>query len=244
MEVLNPAAIHGEQVAGRSATVRKQLLRMVSNMAVSTFDFIELIAEAQENNYAPQWGFSSTVDYGTKELGLKKRKIQYLARIGKVCKEVGLTRSQYEPAGVSKLRVITTLDPEGTFWNKDTHANEDLAEHIVRLILDSDKMNLEQIKEEILRLQGRLGADRPVHRTTTYPKSVWENVIKPARELARQLLGSAKRDDEGNAVEYSDGACDEVIYAAFLADPNNGPEPQELPTEEHSAIVELPMEEQ
>jgi hypothetical protein len=51
--------------------------------------------------------------------------------------------------------------------------------------------------------------------------SVWENVIKPARELARKKLGSASRDSEGNAVEYSDGACDEVIFADFLSDPNN-----------------------
>ena len=65
-EPMNEQVIVGEAVAGRSATVRKQLLRMVSNMAVSTFDFIELIAEAQENNYASSWGFSSTVDYGTK----------------------------------------------------------------------------------------------------------------------------------------------------------------------------------
>ena len=39
---MNEQVIVGEAVAGRSATVRKQLLRMVSNMAVSTFDFLSL----------------------------------------------------------------------------------------------------------------------------------------------------------------------------------------------------------
>jgi hypothetical protein len=241
---VHETAIVGEQTAGRAASVRRELLRMVSNMAVSTFDMIELLAEAQEHNYPLQWGFSSLVDYGAKELGLKKRKTQYLSRIGYVTKAVGLKRNQYEPAGTSKLREITVLDPEGTYWNTDTHANEDLAEHIVRLILDHDKLNVQQTHDEVLRLQGRTGPDRPVLRTTSYPRSVWENVIKPARELARKLLGSSGRDEEGNAKEYSDGAVDEIIYAAFIADPNNAEDPgdAEAVMEEPQAPPTLPME--
>jgi hypothetical protein len=227
--------IIGEAIAGRSAMVRKELARMATSMAVSTFDLIELLCEAQENGYAPLWGFTSLLDYGKKELGLKKRKTQYLTRIGKVMKAVGLKRGQYEAAGTSKLREIATLDPEGSFFNRETHTSEPMDEHIVRLVLDHDKLNVKQTKDEVLRLQGRVGPDRPVHRTTVYPHSVWELVIKPARELARQLLGSSGRDDEGRAKEYSDAACDEVICAAFLADPNNGPEPEET-------VINLPME--
>jgi hypothetical protein len=198
---------------------------------------IELLCETQENGYANQWGFLSMLDYGTKELGLKARKTLYLARIGKICKSVGLTREQYEPAGVSKLREIVTLDPEGSFFDKETRVSEPLDAHIVRLIVDASDMTVEQIREEVLRLQGRLGPDRPVHRITTYPRSVWELVIKPARELARQLLGSSGRDAEGNAKEYSDAACDECICASFLADVNNAPEPEE-------PVIKLPMEEE
>jgi transcriptional regulator of met regulon len=62
--------------------------------------------------------------------------------------------------------------------------------------------------------------------------------VKPARELARQLLGSSGRDDEGTAKEYSDAACDEVICASFLADVNNQPEPTK------DDALKLPMEEQ
>jgi len=245
-ELLNPPAIHGEVVAGRAAKVRRQLLDLSADVKASTFDMVELLHEAQANNYPLQWGFSSTVDYGAKELGLKKRKTEYLTRIGTVCKAVGLKRESYEPAGISKLREITTLNPEGSYWNVAEHVSEPLDEHIVRLILDSDKLTVDQVKEEVLRLKGRTGPDRPVLRTTSYPKSVWENVIKPARELARQLLGSAGRDDAGNAKEYSDGACDEMICSSFLVDPNNGPEPQELPyegnLEESTAVPELPRE--
>ena len=169
-------AIHGEVVAGRSAKVRASLLRLSANVNTSVADMIELLTEAMENNYLPQWGFSSVIDYGAEELGLKKRKTQYLTRIGKVTKQVGLTRAQWEPAGTSKLREICMLDPEGSYWNIAEHANEDLAEHIVRLILDCDKLTVKQIKEEVLRLKGRVGPDRPVIRSTSYPQSVWESL--------------------------------------------------------------------
>lgn len=244
---MDEQVIVGEPIAGRAAKVRRQLFDLSADVKASTFDMIELLCEAKSNGYPLQWGFSSVLDYGTKELGLKERKVQYLTRIGTVCKAVGMTRAQYEPAGTSKLREIVTLDPEGTYYNIAEHVHEALDEHIVRLILDSDKLNVEQVKEEVLRLKGRTGPDHPVLRTTSYPRAVWENVIKPARELARQLLGSSGRDEEGNAKEYSDGACDEVICAAFLADVNNAPEPQEPPREEKDmqdyVISELPMEE-
>jgi hypothetical protein len=232
---MNETMIVGEAIAGRSATVRKELARMATSMSTSEFDMIELLCEALENSYAPQWGYASLLDYGQKELGLKPRRTQYLTRIGKVMKAVGLKRGQYEPAKVSKLREIASLNPEGSFFNRETRVSEPFSEHIVRLVLDSDELTVEQVHNEVLRLQGRTGPDRPVHRTTVYPQSVWELVIKPARELARQLLGSSGRDDEGTAKEYSDAACDEVICAAFLADPNNAPEPEDV-------TIELPME--
>ena len=234
----NPPAMHGEAVAGRAAKVRRQLFDLSADVKASTFDMIELLCEAKSNGYPLQWGFSSVLDYGTQELGLKERKVQYLTRIGTVCKAVGLTREQYQPAGTSKLREITTLTPEGSYFNIAEHTNEDMAEHIVRLILDSDKMTVEEVKEEVARLKGMTGPNRMVVRSCSVTQSAWTNVIQPAYELARRILGSQGRDESGNAVEYKDGACLEVICAAFNADVNNQPEP-----EEPQAPPTLPMEE-
>jgi hypothetical protein len=239
---MDTSAMYGEAVAGRAALVRKQLLHMASNMAISTFDMIELLTEAQEQQYPLRWGFSSLPDYGAMELGIKPRKTQYLARIGKVTKQVGLKRAQYEGAGISKLREIVTLDPEGSYWNPETHSNEDLDEHIVRLILDSDKMTVDQVKLEVCKLKGQTGKDKRVIRSYSTDITTWQNVIDPAIELARRLLGSKGRDSEGAALEYSEGECYECICASFLADLNNQPEPVELPTEERENAVKLPME--
>jgi hypothetical protein len=243
-ELLNPTAIHGEAVAGRAAKVRRQLLDLSADVKASTFDLAELLFEAQENGYAQQWGFASLPDYAAKELGLKERKSQYLARIIKVCRAVGLTREQFEPCGVSKLREIVTLDPEGTYWNPDTRVNEPLDEHIVRLILDHDNLNVDQVKLEVARLKGQVGKDRRVLRSYATDITTWTNVISEAIERARRYLGSKGRDDEGNAKEYSEGECYECICAAFLADPNYDEDPGDM-----SQVVEptqrppqLPME--
>ena len=227
MEPLCPPAVHGEAVAGRAAEVRKQLARMASNITASAFDMITLLTEAQEHGYALQWGFTSLLDYGEKELHLKASKTRYLARIGKVMKAVGLKRGQYEAAGTSKLREIVTLDPEGSFFNRETRIPEPLDEHIVRLVLDHDKLTVQQVKDEVARLKGQVGPDRRVIRSYSTDASTWENVIKVAYEKARMHLGSKGRDDEGKATEYTDGECQEVICAAFNANLDYEPEPEE-----------------
>lgn len=243
---MHEQVIIGEQTAGRAASVRRSLMTMVSNLSANTFDLAALLYEARENNYASAWGFSSLAEYAEQELGLKKRKSEYLTRIVKVASAVGLRREQYEPCGVSKLREITRLNPEGSYWNPDTHANEDLAEHIVRLILDHDKLNVQQTKDEVARLMGMTGPNRRVMRSFSTDQSTWDNVMKPALEKARRTLGSQGRDDEGFAKEYPDGVCWEVIAAAFNADPNYDEDlgDTELPIEENPAVVGLPMEEQ
>ena len=227
-------AIHGEAIAGRSATVRKQLIMLVGNIKQNTFDLMDLLMEAKANNYPAQWGFASVTDYGAQELGLKERKTQYLIRIGEVCKAVGLKRADYETAGVSKLRDICTLDPEGSWFNPETKTNEPLDEWIVGLITDAENQTAKEISEAVLKLKDLIGPDRPVVRSCSMSQSTWDNVVKVAYERVRMKLGSAGRDDQGMAKEYSDGACLECICADWLAG-------ESLEHEEENS--DIPMEE-
>ena len=137
------------------------------------------------------------------------------------------------------------MDPEGTYWNIAEHSSEPLDDHIVRLVLDSDRMTVEQIELEVCRLKGQVGKDRRVMRSYSTDITTWTNVISAAIEKARKYLGSKGRDSEGNALEYSEGACYECICAAFNAnldyeeDPGDG---KDIPTEENQTVPTLPME--
>lgn len=236
--------IHGEQVAGRSAQVRKALKHLSTGLTGSTLDLAELLYEAQENNYAPKWGFQSLPTFAERELGIKPRKAQYLARIVRIYRAVGLTRSVCEGIAISKLREITRLEPEGTYWNADTKQSEPLDSHIVRLITDADTLTLKQIEQDVARLMGHVGPNRRITRSYNTNEATYENVIKPAFELIRRRLGSAARDSGGNAVEYADGVCIEMACAEILADPNFQ-EPMELPEEVPGLVAErgVPEEE-
>lgn len=229
--LLNPPVLVGEQIAGRASTVRKQLILLSDTISTNTFDVLELLVEAKESNYYTQWGFKSIGQFGENELGLKERKIQYLCRIGEVCKTVGLTRAQFEPVGISKLREITSLDPGGYYFNPDTKENESLATWIVELIGKAPSMTAKQVKEEVLRLQGRTGDDRPVMRSFSMTQSTWDGVMKRAFEIVRMRLGSAGRDEAGMAKEYSDSVALEMIVADWLAGAEDEKEEIPIPME-------------
>lgn len=233
----DPIAIVGDVQAGRATVLRKKLMGLAGDIQASTFDLAEMLSEASHAHMYQAWGYQSIVEYGASELGLKARKVQYLVRIIEVMRIVGIKREIFEPIGVTKLREITTLDPAGTFFNKETKQNEPLLDHIIRLVTEADDVTADEISEEVKRLKGQIGDNAMVVRSTSYVLSVWENVIKPAQELARRLMGSAGRDKDGNAVEYSDGAVEEMIHAAFNADPNNSLEPEDEPV-----TIQVPSE--
>lgn len=230
-------AIHGEQISGRAAAVQRTLVALSAHLNVNEFDIAELLYEAQENNYCHDWGFPSLPEFAEKKLGMKKRRAQYLARVVRVTRAVGLTRKACEHVHTSKLREITRLNPKGSYFNKEKHENEPLDEHIVQLILNADEMTVKQIKAEVARLMGQVGPDARVVRNYSTTQSAWDNVFVPAMERIRRKLGSEQRDDEGQAKEYSDGVVFEMAMAEILSDPNFE-EPMELPEEIAGLVAE------
>ena len=221
MDPLNPPAIIGEAVAGRSASLRKRIRSLAADLSANTFDLAEAFFEAQETHCFLEWGFESIGEYAAVELGIKHRKAQYLARIVKVCRKAGVARKDYEPVGVTKLREITTLNPESLFWNAEEKKHEPMVEHIVDLIAEAPEKSTVEIEFEVARLKGMTGDNAMGMHAYRCTRSAWEDVITRCFESVRKRAGSKGRDEEGKAEDYSDGQVIEWLCAEWNADPRN-----------------------
>ena len=228
---MNPPAIIGEAVAGaeasRSSHVMQELEKRCKGIEKDTFDIADLLAEVREHKYYEGWNYESFGAYVTAVLGMKERQAQYLVRIVQVSAFLGLPRSRYEHLGITKVREIFSLDPKGFFVNQELAQNEPLCDHILRLIEEAPQMSVVEVKEEVKRLKGLDGENSLVWCRAQMGKQAKAEVYDRALELCKMKLGSAGRDSDGNAIEYSDGAALEAICQDFLSDPNNRPEEAE-----------------
>ena len=185
------------------------------------------LAEVKAGNYYGEWGFETFEEYVEQVLGIKKRKAQYLVRIVTLAKQLSIPRTQYEDVQITKLREIFTLKPFGEDHKPllSETTGEPIGNHIKELVSKAPDMKLSAIVAEVSRIKGETGEQEMVFLSLKVTKTCRDNVILPARELARQKLGSAAKDAEGDAQEYSDSACEECIHAEFLVDPNNAEQP-------------------
>ena len=241
MDPLNPPAVYGEVVAGRQAaseTLRQRIRFLASDLTRNTFDIAEAFLQAQETGCYHDWGFASLGEYAVAELGIKSRKAQYLARIVKVCREVGVARADYEQVPITSLREITTLDPASKYYNPETKVWEPMEDHIVRLLAEGPELSTVEVEDAVNQLKGMTGDNAMVIRRYKVTQSSWDNVIMRCFEAVRKLLGSKGRDGTGAAVEYPDGTVIETLCAEWNADPRNFLE------ETNESQIETPMEEQ
>jgi hypothetical protein len=238
MDPLNVPAIHGEQVAGQEASIRRDLLRLTTDINVHTFDVAELLFHVHESRLYLKWNFEKFADYAEQELGLKVRKAEYLSRIVRVMNTCGIKRSDYEPAGVTKLRQITTLNPEENFFNAIEKTHTPMVELITNLVAEAPELSALEVEVEVARLKGQTGENAMVLRNYKVTLSAWENVITRCYESVRMKLGSAGRDGTGAAIDYSDGKVIETLCAEWNADPRNFLEE----TDESHAQIEIPTE--
>lgn len=239
MDPLIPQMIVGEAVAGQSAALRKHMRVLAGDLIRHTFDLAEAFAAAQETKCYHEWGFASLPEYAELELGIKQRRAQYLARIVRVCRACGIKRTDYEPAGVTNLRVITMLDPDSTYFNREEKKHEPMVEHIVRLIAEAPELSTKEVDNEVQRLMGNTGENAMITRMYRVTVSAYENTILRAFEAMRRHMGSAGReDDTGKAKEHSDGKVIENLCAEYNADPRNFLEEPD----ESRVQIEVPLE--
>jgi hypothetical protein len=218
---MESTVIVGESIAGRQQTVRRTLIKLSEDLNRHTFDCAELLYEVQSKKYYLDWKFESLSEYAALELNLKSRKSQYLARIVRVCNECGVKRADYEPAGVTKLRIITSLDPKGTYFNREEKQHESLVDHIVDLVASAPELSTQEVEERVEYLKGLDGENAMLTRSYSVTRSAYEHTVQRCFESIRMRLGSAGRDETGKAKEYSDGAVIEALCAEWNADPRN-----------------------
>jgi hypothetical protein len=223
MENMNPPEVVGEAVAGQAAKVRTQIDTLIAGVNTSTFDLAELLHEAKSQQYYIAWGHDTFGQYA-KSLDLKVSKSYYLVRIVENMQAAGLTREQYEPLGIAKLRVISKVDliEDG----KPVMYNDlPMTDYIYELVRTMAKdMSLEDVTQVIEQLQGKTGDDTMVWLNISMKKAARDNVVLPAIEVAKLHLGTSGVDADGKAKDASDGRAVEVICADFMSDPNNNPQ--------------------
>ena len=208
-----PAAVVDEAEAGRAAKVRKEINKLISETNEATFTLMDLLHESKSKGYFRKWGFSTFSEYA-KSLKLKYSKSYYLVAIKNAMNAAGIARSDYEPVGMTKLRIIAQLKPEDTY--KEIPGN--LA--IYELTMKAGQLSAEDIQLEVDTLMGRVADDSMVWLNLRLKKAARDNVIRPALELAKKHIGSVAVDEDGQHKDASDGAALEVICGNFLADPN------------------------
>lgn len=244
VNLTDPPAIIGEVEAGRSNKVRTQIKKLILAASTSAFDLAELLHEAKSNNYYRDWGFETFPKYAESlAVGdMKTSKCYYLVRMVEKMKACDIVRATYEPVGRTKLRVIVRLDPEADY--QGTPGKQAIKE----LVAKAGQLSFDELSDAVDELLGEVGDSAMCWLNIHVKKLTRENVILPAIELARKHIGSVATDEEGNAVDASEGAALEVICANFLADPNfaeaaipdaptpEAPEAEEVEDEDESTV--------
>lgn len=217
----NPAIV-GEAVAGDAAQTRKQLEDVIQLSNKSLFDIAELAYKVKKYGYYEgHTTFIAYLKHLSAKTGFKERRLRYLTRMSEVMTAVGIDRATYEPLGVSKLREITTLDPDKTWVNPETKEETPIAEFIKGFVEKGHEMPFEEIQGHVRTLKGMVGEDAMGWVHLYMKQIVIDKVAKPALEKAKLQIGSVGKDDEGNSLDPSDGQAAEVVFVAFINEETN-----------------------
>lgn len=218
---LTPVAIYGDAVAGMDSTkVKTKLDALIATIDKSTIDVGELLYLTKSQGYYQSWGFNSFSEY-LDSLKIKKRKSQYITRIVEVMTKLGIERTKYEPLGISKLREITSLDPEAIWTNPDSKAQTPISEFIKGFVDKGEDISLSDLKGHCKVLKGLTGENDIILMHFAFTQSAIESVIQPALEKAKMNIGSVSKDEDGISKDASDSRAVEVWAIEYLNDVNS-----------------------
>ena len=224
---MQDTVIVGAVEAGERAEVQKALKRLIRQVNENTFDIAELLYKAKEKHLYTEPTF---IEFAIK-MGIKKRKAEYLERLARVMALSNISREEYEPIGIAKLRVITRLNPltkEGAvnmYTNTVTQESFPMADYVVGLVEQAKAgATAEALEKGVRVLLGEVGENDMVWRNFRLPRSVDENTIAPALEKAEINIGDVGVDEEGIAKKVSDWRKLEVVCVEYVNDKSTDPE--------------------
>jgi hypothetical protein len=218
--------IVGEAVAGEAASVRKAIVKLIRQVDSNTFDIAELFHRAKAKRLYTEPTFA---EYAA-TFNIKKRRAQYLERIVDVMEQINCPRTQYEPIGISKLRVITRLkavNDDGTqamYTNTVTQETYPVADFLWGFVEQAQDMKLEKIEEDVRVILGETGENDMTWLNIRLPRIVRDGTVKAAFEKAAINIGTVATDDEGVAKEVQDWRKLEVVCVEYVNDKSTDPE--------------------
>jgi hypothetical protein len=219
--------IVGAAEAGERVEVQRALKRLVRQVNENTFDIADLLYKAKEKHLYTEPTF---IEFAIK-MGIKKRKAEYLERLARVMALSNISREEYEPIGIAKLRVITRLNPltkEGLvnmYTNTVTQESFPMADYIVGLVEQAKEGATVEVLEKGVRvLLGEVGENDMTWLNIRLPRLVADGKVKEAFDKAAINIGTVRTDAEGMAVEVPDWRKLEVVCTEYVNDAATDPE--------------------
>ena len=221
--MLDEQVIVGDEDMSRAALVRRRINKLIKESNSSTFDLMDLLHEAKIKLMFQGWGFDSFSKFA-KSLDIRYTKCFYLVAIKQNMAAAGLEREQYEPVGMTKLRMISRLDPESEY-------NGTPVSLLIReLTLKAKEMEPDEVQLEVDTILGLTEEESMVWMNIRVKNMAKENVILPALRKIKRFMGQQK-DEDGEYHDATDGAALEMMAANMLSDPNFDSPDDEVVTE-------------
>jgi hypothetical protein len=200
-------------IAERAQQVYSLLLKANRSMKVGFLDTMDLLTEAADGNYHSEYGYVRLGDWveASPELDMSPRQAYYLINIKRKADKLGISRAQLEACSISQLKEIFALDPA------------DMAHDMRKLLDAAPDQSLEDTKAAVKKLRKDSGQPAPEYMTLKLDPAVKE-LADRAIELARMNYGDTVDEGTGEVKEASVSQAMELIFASYLADPNNVPE--------------------
>lgn len=213
-----PVVAEVRQDTSRAEEVIREIIKIDATQKSNAFVLGDLFVEFEEGEYQHAAKTKTLKEFLKKyNIEISPREVIYRTKACRIAKKLGISRESLTTAGISKVKVITLLDPD-TDLEHPNGERESMGDIIRDLIEDAPKWKIEELREEIKRLKGIEDPDSvTVDEKIQYTKVQYENVERVLKLVAKQS-GIDFSEIKSPAIK---GLLYERIVDSYLQDPNN-----------------------